>query len=331
MWTPYLWVLLSLCTIGHAQEEDKANVTSQLNLPLRTLGGIQFWTDYRNRAGHRLQQHAVTGHWRLLDDRDVRAAWGTKQQCLSKLENAKPADQQTQDRHVIVLLHGLMRTNRSMKPFEVALKDADFDHTVRFSYASARRSIDDHAKALQQLLEDWPPTTQFSFVGHSMGNIVVRRMLGELQVTDTHKIIPRCESMVMLGPPNQGAAIARRLAPTGLYGLITGKGGMQLGPKWHRFAKQLATPSFPFAIIAGDVSANRVQNPLIKSGNDLVVTLDEAKLEGCERFEVVPVMHTFLMNDATVHKVAIDFLRENVSRPDRANAANAGASDGTHE
>ncbi len=103
-----------------------------------------------------------------------------------------------------------------------------------------------------------PPETQFSFVGHSMGNIVVRHLISDLQRDgDPHGVLDRCRSMVMLGPPNQGAAIARRLAPTGLYGILTGKGGLELGPDWEDFVQNLATPSFPFAIIAGDVSATR--------------------------------------------------------------------------
>ncbi|MEM8736309.1 MAG: hypothetical protein AAGG44_18915, partial [Planctomycetota bacterium] len=34
------------------------------NVPLPTLGGKQFWTDFAWRRGWRLQKNAVTGLWR---------------------------------------------------------------------------------------------------------------------------------------------------------------------------------------------------------------------------------------------------------------------------
>ena len=116
------------------------------------------------------------------------------------------------------LLHGLMRTNHSMKPVEVALEDKLVDETIRFSYASTRQSISDSAEALREILEDQPSNSRFCFVGHSMGNIVVRHLIGDLQRDgDPKAILSRCIGMAMLGPPNQGASIARNLAPTGHF------------------------------------------------------------------------------------------------------------------
>ena len=142
-----------------------------------------------------------------------------------------------------------------------------------------------------------------------MGNIVIRHLIGDLKRDgDPDEILPRCRSMVMLGPPNQGAAIARRLAPTKLYGWITGAGGLELGPQWESFSSKLATPDFPFLIIAGDLSANRIQNPLVGGSSDFVVSVDEAKLDGAEAMETFPVLHSFLMRDQAVNKRTIEFI-----------------------
>ena len=73
-------------------------------------------------------------------------------------------------------------------------------------------------------MEGMPDETEFSFVGHSMGGIVVRHLVGDLQRDDPGDLLKRCRSLVMLGPPNQGASIARRLARTGVFGLVSGKG-----------------------------------------------------------------------------------------------------------
>jgi pimeloyl-ACP methyl ester carboxylesterase len=287
--------------------EPDGRTAPQWNLPLKTAGGTQFWTDHLYRSGYRIQQNALTGHWRLLDSNDVRRAWGTRGQCQSVLDGLQPETSKS-PKNVVVLIHGLMRTHHSMKPLELGLTDLEDAELIRFSYASTRSSIGNHAAALREVLEGFPANTRFSFVGHSMGNIVVRHLVGDLQrERDPHGVLVRCRSMVMLGPPNQGAAIARRLAPTGLYEMITGKGGMELGVGWQDFAENLATPPFPFAIIAGDL--NQIQNPLVDGSSDFVVSVEEARLAGSESFERVAVLHSVLMNDESVKKRTSQFIK----------------------
>ena len=292
-------------------KEETTN-KSRFNIPIKTGGGTQVWTDHAYRDGYRIQENALTGHFRLLDEKNVRQGWGSKIQCINTLNDLKPKSAQQSDKqqHVAVLLHGLMRTAHSMSPLETELEKNGVDDTIRFSYASTRKSMSDHAVALRMILEDQGAKTTFSFAGHSMGNIVVRRLIGDLQRDgDPKNILPRCRSMVMLGPPNQGASIARRLAPTGVFGWVTGKGGLELGPEWQEFVQKLATPPFPFAIVAGDVSENTIQNPLVEGDGDFVVSLDEAKLEGSKEFHTLPVLHSFLMSDERAMKIAVDFIK----------------------
>ncbi len=46
------------------------------NLPAKTLGGTQFWSDVLVQRDWRIQRNAWTGHCRLLDGQNVRRAWG---------------------------------------------------------------------------------------------------------------------------------------------------------------------------------------------------------------------------------------------------------------
>ncbi|MGB7326947.1 MAG: lipase, partial [Rubripirellula sp.] len=94
----------------------------------------------------------------------------------------------------------------------------------------------------------------------------------------------------------------------GLYGWITGKGGLELGPQWTDFESKLATPSFPFIIVAVDVSDGRLQNPLVDGSSDFVVSLDEAKLDGAEAVHTVPVLHSFLMNDDRANELTVNYV-----------------------
>ena len=52
------------------------------NIPTWTLGGKQFWTDELIHGRWRIQRHAISGHYRLLDPANVRRAWGSWDTCL---------------------------------------------------------------------------------------------------------------------------------------------------------------------------------------------------------------------------------------------------------
>ena len=46
------------------------------NIPFPTMGGHVFWNTIAERGGYKLQQNMFTSHARILDDDDVRIAWG---------------------------------------------------------------------------------------------------------------------------------------------------------------------------------------------------------------------------------------------------------------
>ena len=186
-------------------------------IPIPTFGGLQVWTDHGYRQGYRIQHNAVTDSWRLLDGNDRRWMWGTRGQCEAFLDNvSKRSQSKIRNKHCIVLVHGLMRTKHSMTPLKKVLQKKCDCEIVCFSYASTRGKIGAHAAALREFLESLPETWTLSFVGHSMGNIVIRHFIADLQDDQKHsELLSRCQRMVMLGPPNQGAAIARQLCIVG--------------------------------------------------------------------------------------------------------------------
>lgn len=279
------------------------------NMKSPTLGGKQFWTDHVWRRGWKIQQHAVTGHWRLIDDRSFRFAWGTRAACESELEKRVPEASLPQQR-VFVLLHGLMRSSASMNPVAEALRGAFECSTVNFEYASTRASITDHAAAFRDFVASLPSDTRLSFVGHSMGSIVARHAIGDWQRNNDVATLARIERFVMLAPPNQGASMARQLSRVGLFRWITGTSGMELGPEWQAFEAKLATPHCPFGIIAGKLSEKSPRNPLLEGEGDFVVSVEETKLAGAADFLVVPRMHTFLMDDSIVQAAIVHFMRD---------------------
>lgn len=275
--------------------------------------GSQFWTDWQWRRGYRLQACAVHPRWRVIDPQGHGSLVGPQAEAEAEfLRLAGPPDDTDSPPHIVVLLHGLMRTRRCMKRMEQALTEAGISPAIRFDYASTRQPVADIASGLCHLVNGLPAGSRISFVCHSMGNIVLRYALGNWQTDgDPRGVLERLHRVVMLGPPNQGAAIARLLAKTRLFGWVVGHGGLSLGPAWDQIDDHLATPPCRFAIVAGDLSRYHVVNPLIGPASDLVVGLDEAKLEGADPFVVMPIAHSTLMTDKRV----IDFTVEYLSQP----------------
>jgi hypothetical protein len=48
------------------------------NIVMPTMGGTLFWKDVAEIKGWRMQKHIFTAHWRLLDPKNMRYAWGVK-------------------------------------------------------------------------------------------------------------------------------------------------------------------------------------------------------------------------------------------------------------
>ena len=286
---------------GGEAEEDQ----SLLNVRLPTFGGKQFWTDHRWQNGWRIQQNAVTSHWRLLDPDNVRYGWGSLKACENLLAEHAGVVPRQQPHHV-VLLHGLFRSAASMQGLATMLEERQPWQPVLFEYASTRGAIGDHAAALRDVVEGLPAGATLSFVGHSMGNIVVRHALGDWERAGEQALLDRVKSVVMLGPPNQGAAIARQLSKVQAYEWIAGKGGVELGGAWEAFEKKLAVPACPCGIIAGRLP-DVVYNPLVGDVGDFVVSVEETRLPGAATLEVSQG-HSFLMDDAEVQQAVLNFI-----------------------
>lgn len=310
-----------LATFGAVAGQEAESKRGHLNVPMRTLGGQQFWTDHRWWHGWRLQHNLFTGHWRLIDERDIRRAWGSRDACLAALTRRQAEVTVPEPPNsVVVLLHGLMRSSDSMAPMATAFSARGDSLPISFSYASTQSSIEDHAAALREWVEHLPGQPKVSFVGHSLGNIVVRRTIALWQRDgDPERVLSRLHRVVMLGPPNQGSSIARRLATLGLFEKVTGTSGQELGAVWDDLQQRLATPPCPFCIVAGDLSESSLKNPLLAGKSDFVVTLEETRLDGAAEYVTLPVLHSFLMSDSAAQAATLRFIEPVATDPIPAN------------
>ncbi len=277
------------------------------NVPFPTFGGKQFWTDHVWRNDWRIQQNEVTGHWRLIDPENYRQAWGSRNACQSALDRLVRQDT-VQSKRVVLLVHGLFRTSSCMSDLSNTFANETKLRPVRFEYASTRNDLAMHAAALRDVIASLPGDCEINFVAHSMGNIVIRRAIYDWQQADDQATLARIRSFVMLGPPNQGAAIARSLGKTGVFGVVAGEGAMQLGRDWESIEAALATPHCPFGIIAGRIDETRLRNPLVNEGSDFIVSVAETQLDGATDSLEVPVLHSSLMDDRDVQQAVLHFI-----------------------
>jgi len=69
-------------TLDYLEEFCKFQSTYTPNIPFPTMGGQSMWDTLFERYGWKVQRHKLTGHVRILDDHDIRRAWGPMKQIL---------------------------------------------------------------------------------------------------------------------------------------------------------------------------------------------------------------------------------------------------------
>ncbi len=258
-----------------------------------TLGGMQFWGDVGFFRGYKIQRHAYTGHYRLLDKNNRRYQSGTLEDCQKTLEQIRKSNDLKPDTgHAVIYLHGIGRSSRSMRPILNGMPVKGFVH-VPFEYPSTRVSLEQSANYLHSLIQSLSDVSKISFVVHSMGGLVVRRYLKD------HND-PRLHRLVMLGTPNSGAELADMLKRNMVYRTVYGPAGQELVTDSNGTISSLPTPSFEFGVIAGGKGDDKGFNPLLPGDDDGTVTIASARLPGAADFLRVPQLHSFLMSDETV-------------------------------
>jgi pimeloyl-ACP methyl ester carboxylesterase len=272
------------------------------NIPLPTLGGKQFWSDVYHFSRWRIQCHVWTGHHRLLDPDNIRRAWGGARHCRNVLDNWRKRLHLTQrSDHLVILLHGIGRSTGTFSKLIVPLEDAGYE-IANVSYASTRRTLEEHAETLSQLVADLEGITAVSFVCHSMGGLVLRQLLASKRPWQRDIEIRR---IVLIAPPNQGSVIAALLKNVWPYQWIYGVAGQQLIPETVR---QIAPLDQEFGIIAGGTGGPHGINPWLKGDNDGTVTVWETDLPGASDHLLVNAFHVNISNAPDVVRAVVRFL-----------------------
>ena len=277
--------------------------TSPVNLPAPTMGGLQLWADAFVHAGWRIQQNVLTGHYRLLDRRDRRRAWGSYADSYRAFDDLRGQQRLApSSRHLVLVLHGILGFKQSVADMEAGLRAAGFD-AVAVNYPSTRRTLAQHAEQLAELLARTEGADTVSFVSHSMGGLVVRQLLARPHAWQ-HRL--RTHRVVMIAPPSQGAHLADRLAHMSAYNLVLGDGG---GGLTTAAARALPAPPVSFGIIAGGRGDGAGLNPLLPGDDDGLVGVTETDLAGAADRLLLPEHHYGIAEAPATIAATIQFLR----------------------
>jgi pimeloyl-ACP methyl ester carboxylesterase len=282
-----------------------------MNLLTKTGGGRQFWSDVWFYHQWHIQRNVFTGHYRLLDGADHRFAFGTFAECRQAFDKIREGDDlKPMTGRAVVVLHGLFSARALMRSLCTSL-EASGDFTVfNVGYPTTRGSVAQHAAGLDEVLRSLDGVTEINFVGHSLGNLVIRCWLCD--VLAGRRTIPqgqRLGRMVMLAPPNHHPQIATSLIRGELALSVAGAAARELATGWEALAPCLATPPMEFGILAGGTGNKRGFNPLLPGDNDAVITVESTRLPGACDFRLLPLLHSFIIFDARTKQLTANFLK----------------------
>ena len=205
------------------------------------------------------------------------------------------------DSTTVVLLHGLGRTERSMRRLARALEEEGY-RTVNLGYPSTEHTIGTLADTLAAELADCcADADTLHFVTHSLGGILLRIWEREHEPRNLGRV-------VMLSPPNQGSGVAERI-PSRLLKLLMGPASVQLGTDSGSVPVQLPPADFELGVITGDATLNPLFSAWLPGEDDGLVAVESAWVEGTDDFLVVPYSHTFIMYRERVIEEVLSFLR----------------------
>jgi pimeloyl-ACP methyl ester carboxylesterase len=311
-WRLAIVVLFATSPAAHRQ------ACAQPLVAMPTLGGAWVWSDEVVYADWRIQKSATTGHCRLIDPHNLRYESGDFDACLAALAQARLAKKiPPLPPDVVVVLHGLGANRAVMNGLCDYLRKEGKLCVVNVTYPSTMLSIEDYARSLDSVIRHLDGVEHVSFVAHSMGNIVVRKYLKDVEALDP-ALRPKVtfERMVMIAPPNHGAELADKLTSTAvereLAEMFVGEPAKQLAPKqgWPALEPQLATPRFPFGIIAGGKGDDEGFLDALPGDDDALLSVESAKLVGAADFvQVVSGIHQLMPRYQATRTATLSFLQ----------------------
>lgn len=200
------------------------------------------------------------------------------------------------NRELVVLVHGLWMAGPVWTLFMRRLRRAGYQ-VASFSYPSVRQTLDESARALEAFARA-RHARRVHFVGHSLGGLVVLRMLSDAGTLAAGRV-------VLLGSPAAGSGAVEQLRGTRTGRVVLGAAL----PAWRAEYGVSVASRLQVGAIAGTrrfgLGLLLVQLP---PPNDGVVAVEETRLAGLADHLVLPVSHSGMIVSAQVASEVANFL-----------------------
>jgi pimeloyl-ACP methyl ester carboxylesterase len=265
---------------------------------------ISVWQDEFLNASWRIQRHFYQGNARLVDARGMMRAQGTVQACKQAFDYLRAYEERIVPRstRLVLLLHGLGSSPEVMQTLKRAL-EADGYEAMTVTYPTTEQGVQSNADGVERILKSLEGYSEVSIVAHSLGGLITRSALSRGSFSQFPVPV---KNVVMLGTPNQGAALAgafrtiARAAVTAAANDLLPERARQMGS---------IPASVRLGVIAGGRGGRIGYNPLLLGDNDSVVRTEETKTANMDEWIVLPVFHTQMTTDAACIAAVRRFLR----------------------
>jgi triacylglycerol esterase/lipase EstA (alpha/beta hydrolase family) len=218
--------------------------------------------------------------------------------------SAKPPAQYAPDSEIVVLAHGLGRSDIAMWRLTQRLEDAGY-YVCVLDYDTIGESVlsvfESTSAQIDLCVESAPI---IHFVGHSLGGLVVRSYLQEHQaLLDSNRL----GEVVLMGTPNKGSELADHYDNSWLME-IGGEISQALMTGSNSLGNQLKELDIDMGIIAGTKSTSFTDD-LFDGPNDGLVSVESTKLGSMTDFIEIDVGHSNMRYNSEVAEQTIHFLR----------------------
>lgn len=200
----------------------------------------------------------------------------------------------------VVVVHGLWFGAWAMRPLAHRMRKAGHEAgwSVRVtSYRSTQGSLEDSAHDLHRFVLQ-RPASQRHYVAHSLGGLVVLRMIDLYPEQPPGRI-------VLLGSPLNGSQVARKAHRIPGVRHLLGKAqpGLERGyaqlPRDHETGMIAGRRRFGLGLLVGE----------LRTPGDGTVSLEETRVDGLDDRIEMPVTHTGLVTSGRVARQVTRFLR----------------------
>ena len=206
---------------------------------------------------------------------------------------------EAEDKDIVVLIHGLARSNAAMWLMNLRLINAGY-HVETVGYRSLNvtpgQIVDNISQQIDECCRD--KTNTAHFVGHSLGGLLIRAYLQDNKLNNLGRV-------VLIGTPNQGTEVADYLQDK-WWAQIAGPTALSLGTGEDSFPNTLEDPYYPVGVIAGISGSDN--DDILPGLDDGLVPVESTKIKNMRDFVVVKSGHSMMRYNEEVANQAIHFL-----------------------